>query len=53
MSTLDVETEIKSTVQTTAAAQLIDCGRISERTQGIPWTPLFELSLPPADKLLT
>ena len=35
MSTLEVETEIKNTVQATEAVRLIDCGRATERTQGL------------------
>ena len=52
MSTLEVETEIKNTVQATDAVEIIDCGRASERTQGVPFTLLFELGIPPQDKLL-
>jgi hypothetical protein len=51
MSTLDVETEIKNKVQATEAVELIDCGRASERTNGIPFLLLFELSAPPNNKL--
>jgi hypothetical protein len=52
MNTLEVETEIKNTVQATDAVEIIDCGRASERTQGVPFTLLFELGIPPQDKLL-
>ena len=51
MSTLEVETEIKNTVQATDAVEIIDCGCASERTQGIPFTLLFELGIPPQNKL--
>jgi hypothetical protein len=61
MSTLEVETEIKQTVQAMAAVAphgpacgrsgIIDCGRASERTQGVPLLLLFELGTPPTNKL--
>jgi hypothetical protein len=51
MSTLEVETEIKKTVQATEAVEIIDCGRASERTQGVPFLILFELGTPPTNKL--
>ena len=51
MSTLEAETEIKNTVQATEAVEIIDCGRASERTQGIPFLLLFELGIPPNNKL--
>lgn len=61
MSTLEVETDIKKTVQATHAVApegrardrlgVIDCGRASERTQGVPLLLLFELGTPPTDKL--
>jgi hypothetical protein len=61
MSTLDVATEIKKTVHTTDAVApqaracdrlgIIDCGRASERTQGVPLLLLFELGTPPTNKL--
>ena len=61
MSTLEVETDIKKTVQTTDAVApearafdrwgIIDCGRASERTQGVPLLLLFELGTPPTNKL--
>ncbi|MEA3178859.1 MAG: hypothetical protein QOI59_2382 [Gammaproteobacteria bacterium] len=50
MSTLEVETEIKNTVQATDAVEIIDCGRASERTQGVPFLLLFELGTPPTNK---
>ena len=51
MSTLKVETEIKNSAQATDAVEIIDCGRASERTQGIAFLLLFELGIPPNDKL--
>ena len=61
MSTLEVETEITKTVQATdavtpeaaaaAGLEVIDCGRASERTQGVPFLLLFELGTPPTNKL--
>ena len=61
MSTLEVETEIKQTARVTAAVAaaasacdrsgIIDCGRASERTQGVPLLLLFELGTPPTNKL--
>ena len=62
MSTLEVETEIEQTVQEATAAfaaeasacdrsGIIDCGRASERTQGVPLLLLFELGTPPTNKL--
>ncbi len=51
MSTLEVETDIKKTVQATDTVRVIDCGRASERTQGVPILLLFELGVPPSNKL--
>jgi hypothetical protein len=51
MSTREVETDIKKTVRSTEVIHLMDCGRASERTQGIPLLLLFELGTPPANKL--
>jgi hypothetical protein len=61
MNTLEAETDIKMTVQATDAiapealasgrSGMIDCGRASERTQGVPILPLFELGTPPTNKL--
>ena len=51
MSTLEIETEIKNTVQATDAVEIIDCGRASERTQGVPLLLFFELGTPPSNKL--
>jgi hypothetical protein len=52
MSTLEIERTIKITVQATEAVKIIDCGRASERTQGISFTVLFEMGTPPLNKLL-
>jgi hypothetical protein len=52
MSTLEAETEIKNTVQATEAVEIIDCGRASERTQGLAFLFLFELGIPPNDRAL-
>lgn len=51
MSTLEAETEIKNTVQATEAVEIIDCGRVSERTKGVAYLLLFELGTPPTNKL--
>jgi hypothetical protein len=61
MSTLEAETDIKKTVLATEAVPpevpasnrlaILDCGRASERTQGIPLLLMFELGTPPANKL--
>jgi hypothetical protein len=51
MSTLEIERKIKNTVQATEAVEIIDCGRASERTQGVSFLILFELGAPPYDKL--
>jgi hypothetical protein len=61
MNTLEVATEIEQTVQATAAVApqarardrsgIIDCGRASERTRGVPLLLLFELGTPPTNKL--
>jgi hypothetical protein len=51
MSTLEIEREIKNTVQATDAVEIIDCGRASERTQGVPLLLFFELGTPPSNKL--
>ena len=52
MSTLEVEMDIKSTVQATEAVELIDCGRATERTNGVPFLLFWEASPPPSDRLL-
>lgn len=52
MSTLEIETEIKNAVQATDAVEIIDCGRVSERTQGFAWLIVFEGSYPPFNTLL-
>ena len=51
MSTLDAETEIKNTVRATEAFEIIDCGRASERTNGMTLMLLFELGTPPNNKM--
>jgi len=51
MSTLEIERKIKNTVQATEAVEITDCGRASERTQGVSFMFLFELGIPPHDKL--
>lgn len=51
MSTLEIETEIKNTVLAKEPVEIIDCGRVSERTQGTTFLVLFELGAPPNDKL--
>jgi hypothetical protein len=35
MSTLEIERKIKNTVQGTEGVEILDCGRASERTQGV------------------
>jgi hypothetical protein len=52
MSTLEIERNIKNTVQATEAVEIIDCGRASERTQGVSFLILFENGTPPLNKLL-
>ena len=49
MSTLEIERKIK--VQATEAVEIIDCGRASERTQGVTFLFLFEMGTPPHNKL--
>jgi hypothetical protein len=51
MSTLEAETEIKNTVQATEAVEIIDCGRASERTNGVAYLLFFELGTPPNNRL--
>jgi hypothetical protein len=51
MSTLEIERIVKNTVQATEAVEVIDCGRASERTQGVTFMILFELGAPPHNKL--
>ena len=51
MSTLEAETDIKNTVQATEAVEIIDCGPVSERTQGVTFLILFENGIPPHNKL--
>jgi hypothetical protein len=52
MSTLEIERKVKNTVQATEAVEIIDCGRASERTQGVSFLILYELGTPPLNKLL-
>ena len=52
MSTLEIERKIKNTVQATEAVEIIDCGRASERTQGLAFLFLFELGIPPNDRAI-
>ena len=52
MSALETETDIKKPVQATEAVDVIDCGRVSERTQGTVFLILFERGIPPNNKLL-
>jgi len=51
MGTLEIERKIKNTVQATEAVEIIDCGRASERTQGVSVLILFEMGTPPQNKL--
>jgi len=51
MNTLKIETDIKTAVQAAEAVEIIDCGRVSERTQGTTFLVLFELGAPPNNKL--
>ena len=53
MSTLEAETDIKNTVQSTEAVEIIDCGRVSECTQGGMFFVFTEPSTPPLNKLFT
>ena len=52
MNTLQTEKEITTTVLTTEAVEMIDCGRVSERTQGFPFLLFFEQMNPPFNTLL-
>jgi hypothetical protein len=51
MNTLEAETEIKKPVKATEVVGIIDCGRASERTRGTFFLILWELGIPPADKM--
>ena len=51
MSTLEAEKEIKKEMQGPEAVEIIDCGRVSERTQGIPLVLLWELGNAPNNRL--
>ena len=52
MSTLEVEKDLDNDVRATEAVEIMDCGRASERTRGIPFLILWELNFPPNDTLL-
>jgi hypothetical protein len=52
MTTLEAETDIKNTVQTTEAVELFDCGRASECTRGFSFLIQFEIGIPPYTTLL-
>jgi hypothetical protein len=52
MTTLEAETDIKNTVQTTEAVELFDCGRASECTRGVSFLILLEMGIPPYNTLL-
>jgi hypothetical protein len=49
MRTLKVEGSKRTLAKD--AVFLIDCGRVSERTRGVPLLLLFELGAPPLNKL--
>ena len=51
MNTLEAETQIREPVKATEVVPIIDCGRASERTRGTFFLIMFELGIPPADKL--
>jgi hypothetical protein len=51
MSTLKIETEIENPAQTPHAVEIIDCGRASERTQGVVFTLFWEPGTAPTNKL--
>jgi hypothetical protein len=51
MSALNVDKEETMSVPE-AAVELLDCGRASERTQGVPLPLILEVSLPPDNYLL-
>jgi hypothetical protein len=52
MSTLEIERDLDIDGQVTEAVEIMDCGRVSERTRGLPFQILPELSFPPNDSLL-
>lgn len=49
MRTLKVENGKRTPAR--KSSFLVDCGRASQRTRGIPLLLLFELGTPPANKL--
>jgi len=51
MSTLEVEKDLDNAVQAREAVEMMDCGRASERTRGVPFLLPFELGTPPNDSL--
>lgn len=51
MSTLEVETEIRSTARATATVAITDCGRASQRTRGFAWLALYEGGIAPQNRL--
>jgi hypothetical protein len=51
MSTLEAEKDVKKPVEATEAAEIVDCGRVSERTRGFSWYILFEGGAPPNNKM--
>jgi hypothetical protein len=51
MSTLKVETEIKNPAQATDAVEIVDCGRVSERTQGAVFFLFWEAGTAPTNKM--
>jgi hypothetical protein len=52
MNTLQTEKEITTTALATEAVEMIDCGRVSERTQGFPFLLLWEPVNPPFNTLI-
>ena len=52
MNTLEAETDITNKMQATEAVEIVDCGRVSERTHGLIYLFLFELGVPPQNTFL-
>ena len=52
MSTLEIETEIEEEVPATEAVEIVDCGRATERTRGLPLLIFPEGGVPPFNTLL-
>jgi hypothetical protein len=52
MSTLDIEKDLEQEVRATEAVEIVDCGRASERTQGLPLLFFLEGGVPPFNTLL-